>query len=101
MMSVYGPYSASATGGNGLSRDLLAGLAVMIATPFYEVIGGPDYRFKLEWPSTILAVMGLGLMIPIYVFYHKGESFRESSKFASSMGEDKDEDEGSDDEDED
>lgn len=33
MVASYGPYSASATGGNALARDLLAGIAAMYATP--------------------------------------------------------------------
>jgi hypothetical protein len=33
MIASYGPYSASATGGNGFARDLLAGIAAMYSTP--------------------------------------------------------------------
>jgi hypothetical protein len=33
MIAAYGPYSASATGGNGFARDLLAGIAAMYSTP--------------------------------------------------------------------
>ena len=33
MIASYGPYSASATGGNALARDLLAGIAAMYASP--------------------------------------------------------------------
>lgn len=36
MVCAYGPYSASATGGNGFSRDILAGILTVPATPFYE-----------------------------------------------------------------
>ena len=36
MICAYGPYSASATGGNGWSRDFLAGVLTLPATPFYE-----------------------------------------------------------------
>ncbi len=35
MICAYGPYSASATGGNGWSRDFLAGVLTLPATPFY------------------------------------------------------------------
>lgn len=35
MICAYGPYSASATGGNGWSRDFLAGVLTIPATPFY------------------------------------------------------------------
>lgn len=33
MIASYGPYSASATGGNALARDVLAGVAAMYSTP--------------------------------------------------------------------
>lgn len=33
MIHAYGPYSASATGGNGFARDFLAGIATFYATP--------------------------------------------------------------------
>lgn len=36
MVCAYGPYSASATGGNGFSRDILAGILTIPATPFFE-----------------------------------------------------------------
>lgn len=36
MICAYGPYSASATGGNGWARDFLAGVLTLPATPFYE-----------------------------------------------------------------
>jgi MFS family permease len=35
MVCAYGPYSASATGGNGWSRDFLAGVLTLPATPFF------------------------------------------------------------------
>lgn len=36
MICAYGPYSASATGGNGWARDFLAGVLTVPATPFYQ-----------------------------------------------------------------
>lgn len=33
MVAAYGPYAASATGGNALARDFLAGIAAMYSTP--------------------------------------------------------------------
>lgn len=33
MIASYGPYSASATGGNALARDFLAGVAAMYSVP--------------------------------------------------------------------
>jgi MFS family permease len=86
MIASYGPYSASATGGNGFSRDLLAGIAAMYATPMYEHIGD---KYKLEWPTTILAFLAILVTIPIYVFYWKGPAIRERSKFAQVLASDR------------
>lgn len=36
MVCAYGPYSASATGGNGFARDILAGALTVPATPFFS-----------------------------------------------------------------
>ena len=33
MVAAYGPFSASATGGNALARDGLAGIAAIYSTP--------------------------------------------------------------------
>lgn len=35
MVCAYGPYSASATGGNGWARDFLAGVLTVPAVPFF------------------------------------------------------------------
>ena len=86
MIAAYGPYSASATGGNGFARDFLAGIAAMYATPMYEHIGD---RYKLEWPSTILGFLAILVTIPIYVFYWKGPAIRERSKFAQVLASDR------------
>ena len=86
MVASYGPYSASATGGNGFSRDFLAGVAAMYSTPFYENVGSKD---KLEYPSTILACIAFLVTIPIYVFYWKGPIIREKSKFAQVLAADR------------
>lgn len=51
MIAAYGPYSASATGGNGWSRDFLAGVLTLPATPFFTNIGGSKH---LAYASTIL-----------------------------------------------
>ncbi|WVF68874.1 hypothetical protein IAT40_003647 [Kwoniella sp. CBS 6097] len=85
MIAAYGPYSASATGGNGLARDFLAGVAAMYSTPFYSNVGGESYRYHLEWPSTILAIIAGIVTIPIFIFYFKGKHFREKSKFAQTL----------------
>lgn len=83
MMAAYGPYSASATGGNGFARDLLAGISAMYATPLYQKIPGRP----LEYASTILACIAVVVMIPVYLAYKYGPQIRERSKFANSLAE--------------
>src|SRR5699024_2450917 len=82
MVAAYGAYSASATGGNGFARDLLAGIATMYSVPMYENIGG---RLHLQWASTLLGCIAVLVMIPIYVCYWKGPAIRANSKFAQTL----------------
>ncbi|KIX01589.1 uncharacterized protein Z518_09315 [Rhinocladiella mackenziei CBS 650.93] len=74
--------AASATGGNDLARDFLAGIAALYSAPFYENIGK---KYVLEYPSTVLACLSVVVIIPIYLFYWKGEWFRNRSKFAKEL----------------
>ncbi|KAL8998969.1 MAG: hypothetical protein Q9169_002075 [Polycauliona sp. 2 TL-2023] len=84
MIASYGPYSASATGGNGLARDFLAGLAAIYSMPFYTNI--PTFgKLQFVWPTFILACLAALVTIPIFVFYHKGPEIRAHSKFAQSL----------------
>jgi len=84
MICAYGPYSASATGGNGWSRDFLAGVLTIPATPFFTNIGGKDH---LEYASTILACIATVLVIAVYVIYWYGPTLRKRSPFAESLAE--------------
>ncbi|KAJ5822429.1 Major facilitator superfamily domain general substrate transporter [Penicillium robsamsonii] len=82
MICAYGPYSASATGGNGWSRDFLAGVLTIPATPFYTNIGG---KYHLEYASTILFCISIPLVIAVYVIYWKGPELRKRSPFAQRL----------------
>jgi len=82
MIAAYGPYSSSATGGNGFARDLLAGIAAFYSTPMFKNIGG---RFSYEWASTILGCLAFIILIPVYIIYQKGPQMRDSSKFAMQL----------------
>lgn len=87
-----GPYSASATGGNGFARDFLAGISAMYATPLYENIGkknGKPNPLHLQYASTILACLAVAVTIPIYIFYWKGPTIRKKSKFAQTLAADR------------
>ena len=91
MVASYGPYSASATGGNGFARDFLAGIAAMYSTPMYTNIG---QKFHLAWASTLLGCLAVMVTIPIYVFYWKGPQIREWSTFAQVLEADRARDAG-------
>ncbi|KAI9653474.1 MAG: hypothetical protein M1831_006022 [Alyxoria varia] len=90
MVAAYGPYSASATGGNALARDFLAGIAAMYSTPMYENIGDKP----IEYASTVLACLAFVVTMPIYVFYFYGPQIRARSKFAQELAADRQETEG-------
>ncbi|CAK4012316.1 major facilitator superfamily transporter [Lecanosticta acicola] len=84
MICAYGPYSASATGGNGWSRDFLAGVLTIPATPFFTNIGA-DSGYNLEYACTILACISFVLVIAVYVVYWKGPVLRKRSPFAQQL----------------
>ena len=104
MIASYGPYAASATGGNGLARDFLAGVAAMYSMPCkcasregltafgYSLTESIVYtnvpafgRLQLVLPTIILACLAFLVTIPIFVFYWKGPAIRARSKFAQSL----------------
>jgi MFS family permease len=100
MICAYGPYSASATGGNGWSRDFLAGVLTLPATPFFTSkslsltqtslqlltsiidIGAPH---NLAYANTILFCISFLLVIAVYVIYWKGPELRKRSTFAQQL----------------
>ncbi|WFD20859.1 hypothetical protein MCAP1_003113 [Malassezia caprae] len=86
MVESYGMYSASATGGNALARDLLAGISAMFAVPMYEGMGKSN---PYEWASTLLGFVSILVIVPIFVFYYHGEAIRSRSKFAQALMEEK------------
>ena len=83
MIAAYGPYAASATGGNDLARDFLAGIAALYSHAFYENVG--NQKWHLIYPTVILACLAVPIIIPIYVFYYKGQKLRLKSKFAMEL----------------
>lgn len=106
MIASYGPYSASATGGNGLARDFLAGVAAMYAMPCKSSsMPVPDSdelterivytnipafgKLQLVWPTVILGLLAFLVTIPIFVFYWKGPAIRARSRFAQSLASDR------------
>ncbi|KAI5924613.1 major facilitator superfamily domain-containing protein [Camillea tinctor] len=82
MIAAYGPYSASATGGNGFARDFLAGMLTWAAAPYYNSFQG---RFGLQIANTVLAAVSLILVAATFVIYFKGPSMRRRSPFAQQL----------------
>ncbi|KAK9243400.1 MFS general substrate transporter [Lipomyces tetrasporus] len=82
MVCAYGPYAASATGGNGFARDILAGILTIPATPFFENIGGDRH---LEYASTILFCISVVLVVSVYTIYWYGPALRKRSPFAQQL----------------
>lgn len=83
MIASYGPYAASATGGNGFARDFLAGVAALYGYPLYHNRASPPWG--LIWPSVMLAGFGFMVVVPVYVFYWRGAQIRARSKFAMGL----------------
>ncbi|KID99810.1 Major facilitator superfamily domain, general substrate transporter, partial [Metarhizium majus ARSEF 297] len=84
MVCAYGPYSASATGGNGWARDFLAGVLTLPAIPFFKNIGASSGK-NLEYASTILFCISFVLVAAVYVIYWKGPELRHRSPFAQKL----------------
>lgn len=84
MVAAYGPYSASATGGNGWARDFLAGVLTVPATPFYTNIGAEKDK-NLEYASTILFCISFVLVAAVYAIYCWGPVLRKRSPFAQGL----------------
>ena len=90
MITAYGPYSASATGGNGWARDFLAGVLTVPSTPFFSNIGGKRH---LEIGNTILFSISLLLVAAVYLTYIYGPTLRKKSPYAQSLAQKTTEDE--------
>jgi len=84
MICAYGPYSASATGGNGWARDFLAGVLTVPAIPFFTNIGAASGN-NLEYATTILFCISFVLVIAVYAIYWKGPVLRKRSPFAQAL----------------
>lgn len=84
MICAYGPYSASATGGNGWSRDFLAGVLTLPAVPFFTNVGAETGK-NLQYANTILFCISFILVVAVYIIYWKGPELRKRSPFAQRL----------------
>jgi hypothetical protein len=84
MICAYGPYSASATGGNGWARDFLAGVLTIPSHPFFENIGA-EKGMNFQYANMILFCISVPLVLSVYVIYWKGPVLRKRSPFAQAL----------------
>ena len=83
MVAAYGgKYSASATGGNGFSRDVLAGICSFYTGPMYHKLGNQNATFLLFGLSVLVT-------IPVFVIYRYGPQIRARSKYAKEVKKDR------------
>lgn len=76
MVAAYGgKYSASATGGNGFARDVLAGICSFYTGPMYHNLG-------VQNATWVLFALSVVVCIPVFVIYKKGPQIRARSKYA-------------------
>jgi hypothetical protein len=90
MVAGYGRFAASATGGNGFCRDFLAGVAALYSSRFYQSIDTGS-RWQLALPTFILSAIGLGLNVPVWYFFFRGEQLRHKSPYANQLEQERDE----------
>ncbi|KAI1343539.1 major facilitator superfamily domain-containing protein [Xylariaceae sp. FL0016] len=82
MVAAYGPYSASATGGNGFARDCLAGILTWAAKPYYTAF---TFEYGLPVANTVMAGISMLLVAATVVIYKQGSQMRAKSPFAQSL----------------
>lgn len=83
MVAAYGgKYSASATGGNGFTRDVLAGLCSFYISHMYKNLG-------VKNATWVLFAISFVVCIPVYVIYKLGPRIRMRSKYAREVEEER------------
>ncbi|KAI1763715.1 MFS general substrate transporter [Hypoxylon sp. FL1150] len=91
VLRAYGPYSASATGGNGFARDFLAGILTPYAVPMYVLY---SHLMSLELlyekmsvfsASILLTCVATALYGAVILVYWRGPWLRRRSKFALNL----------------
>jgi hypothetical protein len=85
MVAAYGgKYSASATGGNGFARDVLAGICSFYTGPMYKNLGVTNSTWVLFAISVLVC-------IPVFFIYKWGPSIRARSTYAERIQQERDE----------
>ncbi|KAL7622140.1 hypothetical protein AAE478_007642 [Parahypoxylon ruwenzoriense] len=84
----YGPYAASATGGNGWARDFLAGILTPYAIPMRAILRNNANRYErlgIFNGTILLFLLGLLLCGAVYIVYFYGPTLRRRSRFAQTL----------------
>ncbi|KAK8073984.1 hypothetical protein PG994_004883 [Apiospora phragmitis] len=87
MVAAYGPYSASATGGNGFARDVLAGILTWAAMPFYDHFRAAYPEHGLQLANMTLMGIACVLCASAGAIYWNGAALRKRSSFAQRLAE--------------
>jgi hypothetical protein len=83
MVAAYGgTYSASATGGNGFARDVLAGICSFYTGPMYKNLGVTNSTWVLFAISALVCA-------PVFFIYKWGPSIRARSSYAQRIQEER------------
>ncbi|KAI1387308.1 multidrug transporter [Hypoxylon trugodes] len=83
VLRAYGPYAASATGGNGWARDFLAGILTPYAIPMY--VKPPHRILSIFMATIILVIIATVLTSAVFIVYKYGPVLRRSSRFAQTI----------------
>jgi MFS family permease len=85
MVAAYGgTFSASATGGNGFMRDVLAGICSFYTGPMYKNLG-------VRNSTWVLFVISVLVCIPVFFIFKYGVTIRANSKYAERIQRERDE----------
>ncbi|KAI1416691.1 MFS general substrate transporter [Hypoxylon sp. FL1857] len=82
VLRAYGPFAASATGGNGWARDFLAGVLTPYAIPMVR------YRYEklsVFMATIVLVAIAIVLCGAVFLVYKYGPWLRHHSKFAQTL----------------
>ncbi|KAI1275104.1 major facilitator superfamily domain-containing protein [Xylaria sp. FL0933] len=85
MVCAYGPYSASATAGNGLARDLMAGILTPTAKYFYSSLKENQVAKSYALAIIVLCILSVVLWAAAVWVYCHGAEYRKQSPFAQHL----------------
>ncbi|OTA62332.1 MFS general substrate transporter, partial [Hypoxylon sp. EC38] len=85
VLRAYGPFAASATGGNGWARDFLAGVLTPYAIPMLILTNYRYEKLSVFMATIVLVVIATVLCGAVFLVYKYGPWLRHHSKFAQTL----------------